>query len=107
VLFTDKLLATLHQGMLAYGGMARDLGLRLEQRWLGKPMREDALNANDFSATTDLYSIVGNVYAMNIVPVSLRNLMVIVSAALLPFLPVVLLAMSPLALLKKLSEFIL
>ena len=107
VLFTDKLLATLHQGMLAYGGMARDLGLRLEHRWLGKPMREDALNANDFSATSDLYSIVRNVYAINIVPVSLRNLMVIVSAALLPFLPVVLLAMSPLALFKKLSQFIL
>jgi hypothetical protein len=97
----------MHQGMLAYGGMARDLGLQLEQRWLGKPMRDGALDANDFSAATDLYSIVGNVYAMNIVPVSLRNLMVIVTATLLPFLPVVLLAISPLALLKKLSDFIL
>lgn len=107
LLFTDKLLAAMHQGMLAYGGMARDLGLRLEQRWLAKPMRDDALAANDFSATTDLYSIVSNVYAMNIVPLSLRNLTVIVTATLLPFLPVVLLAVSPLALLRKLSEFIL
>ena len=107
LLFTGKLLAPMHQGMLAYGGMARDLGLRLEQRWLGKPMRDGALDANDFSATTDLYSIVSNVYAMNIVPVSLRNLAVVVTATLLPFLPVVFLAISPLALLKKLSEFIL
>jgi hypothetical protein len=107
LLFTGKLLSTMHQGMLAYGAMARDLGLRLEQRWVGKPMRDDTLDANDFSATTDLYSIVSNVYAMNIVPVSLRNLVIIVTATLLPFLPVVLLAMSPLALLKKLSGFIL
>ena len=107
LLFTDKLLAAMHQGMLAYGAVARDLGLRLEQRWLGKPMREDSLEANDFSATTDLYSIVSNVYAMNTVPLSLRNLAVLVVATLLPFLPVVFLAMSPVALLRKLSEFIL
>ena len=87
--------------------MARDLGLRLEQRWLGKPVRDDALDANDFSAATDLYSIVSNVHAMNILPLGLRNLAAIVIATLLPFLPVVLLAMSPLALFKKLSEFIL
>jgi hypothetical protein len=107
LLFTGRLLATMQQGMLAYGAMARDLGLQLEQRWLGKPMRDDSLDANDFSATTDLYSIVGNVYAMKIVPLGLRNLAAIVIAMLLPFLPVMLLAMSPLALFKKLSEFIL
>jgi len=107
LLFTDKLLAAMQQGILAYGAMARDLGLRLEQRWLGKPVRDDALDANDFSAATDLYSIVSNVHAMNILPLGLRNLAAIVIATLLPFLPVVLLAMSPLALFKKLSEFIL
>lgn len=107
LLFADKLLAAMHQGMLAYGAVARDLGLRLEQRWLGKPMRDDSLDANDFSATTDLYSIVSNVYAMNIVPLSLRNLAVVAIATLLPFLPVVFLALSPLALFKKLSGFIL
>jgi hypothetical protein len=107
LLFTGRLLASMQQGMLAYGAMARDLGLQLEQRWLGKPMRDDSLDANDFSATTDLYSIVGNVYAMKIVPLGLRNLAAIVIAMLLPFLPVMLLAMSPLALFKKLSEFVL
>lgn len=107
LLFTDRLLAAMHHGVLDYGVMARDLGLRLENRWLGKPMAEDALDANDFSATTDLYSIVANVYTMRLVPLSLRNLAVIIVATLLPFVPVALVAMSPVTLLKKLSGFIL
>ena len=47
---------------------------RLESRWLGRPVEEKALEAPDFSATTDLYSIVSNVYTMNLMPLSLRNL---------------------------------
>lgn len=107
LLFTDRLLAAMHRGILDYGAMARDLGMRLENRWLGKPVGEEALEANDFSATTDLYAIVSNVYTMNILPLGLRNLAVILVAMLLPFVPVALLASSPLALFKKLSGFIL
>jgi hypothetical protein len=87
--------------------MARGLGEQLESRWLGKPVDQKALDAPDFSATTDLYSIVSNVYTMNFMPLSLRNLGMITTAMLLPFLPVVLLAVSPLALFKKLGGFIL
>ncbi len=107
LLFTDRLLAAMHRGMLDYGAMARDLGVRLEGRWVGKPMTDDSLEAPDFSATTDLYAVVSNVYTMNIVPLSLRNLAVIVVATLLPFVPVMLFVLSPAALLKKLSGFIL
>ena len=107
LLFTDRLLTAMHQGILAYGAVARDVGQRLENRWLGKPAGDDALDANDFSATTDLYAIVSNVYTMNIVPLGLRNLAVIVIATLLPFVPVALLMVSPVALLKKLGGFIL
>jgi len=107
LLFTDRLVSAMHRGMLEYGAMARGLGERLESRWLGRPVEEKALEAPDFSATTDLYSIVSNVYTMNLMPLSLRNLALIATAALLPFLPVVLLAISPLALLKKLGGFIL
>ena len=107
LLFTDRLVSTMHRGMLDYGAMARGLGEQLESRWLGRPMEQRALEAPDFSATTDLYAIVSNVYAMNVMPFSLRNLGMIATAMLLPFLPVVLLAMSPLALHKRLGGFIL
>ena len=107
LLFTGKLLVAMRQGMLEYGAMARDMGVRLESRWLGKPMPEEALGAPDFSATTDLYAVVANVYAMNVLPLSLRNLVVIVIATLLPFVPVELFAVDPIALLKKLTGFLL
>ena len=74
LLFTGRLVSAMHRGMLDYGAMARGLGEQLESRWLGKPVEQKALDAPDFSATTDLYSIVSNVYTMNIMPLSLRNL---------------------------------
>jgi hypothetical protein len=65
-------------------------------------MARVALDAPDFSAPTDLYSVVANVYTMNIVPLSLRNLALIVVATLLPFAPIELFAVSPIELLKRL-----
>ena len=89
------------------GVMARDLGLQLERRWLRRPITEQALNEPHFSATTDLYSVVANVYRMNIVPLSLRNLGLIAAATLLPFAPIELFAVSPIDLLKKLTGILL
>jgi hypothetical protein len=44
----------------------------------------------DFSATTDLNSIVGNVYQMRFVPLDLNSLVLLIAAMLLPFVPVLL-----------------
>ncbi len=60
-----------------------------------------------FPATTDLYSIVANVYTMNIVPVSIKNLAVAAVFTLAPFLPVALTVLSPEDLLRKFSGFLL
>jgi len=107
LLFSEKLLTTMRQGMLDYGALARDLGVRMENRWLHKPVADEALGAPDFSATTDLYAVVANVYSMNIVPLSLRNLVLIAVAILLPFAPIELFAVSPIELLKKLTGLLL
>jgi hypothetical protein len=91
----------LHQarlrGIMEYGALSSALGQRFEERWLRDPaVAPDALEANDFSATTDLYSIAGNVWRMKIVPVTLKDLLVLLLATLLPFLPLALLSV-PLA----------
>jgi hypothetical protein len=67
------------------------------ERWLRPSWRlgrvgGDALEAPDFSATTDLYSIVANVYQLRLVPVEVRSLLILLSATLLPFVPVLLMA---------------
>jgi hypothetical protein len=79
----------------------------MEARWLNHGATQEALDANDFSATTDLYSIVSNAYAANLVPVSLRNLLAVAAGALLPFVPVVLASVSPQVLLEKLTGILL
>jgi hypothetical protein len=107
VLFSDKLLVAMRRGAFEYGAMAREMGRQMEQKWLARDFGEEALGASDFSATTDLYSIVANVYTMNIVPVGIKNIAVVVVAALLPFLPVALTAVSPEMLFRKISGFLL
>src|SRR5262249_47740045 len=88
LVFTGKLIQASRRGAFEYGALARDVGRQMETRWLNRNATPEALDANDFSATTDLYAIVSNVYAMNLVPTGLKNLAVVAVGALLPFLPV-------------------
>jgi hypothetical protein len=91
--FTTPLMRAWRRGTLAYGALAEQVGTAFEQKWLGTSKADQsALTQPDFSATTDLYSIVANVHAIRFVPVDLRDLIVLAGAMLLPFVPVALLA---------------
>ena len=94
--FLPVLLKTWRQGVAEYGALARDVGDAFERRWLrGKTPASEGLEKPDFSATTDLYGVVSNVYALRFVPVDITSLTALVVAMLLPFAPVVLLAIPP------------
>jgi hypothetical protein len=95
--------------MFEYGTLAVRLGEELEHKWLRlqQPPDKAALEVPDFSATTDLYSIVSNVYAMLIVPLEAKNVAMLVAVALLPFLPVALLAVPIDVILKKVADILL
>ncbi|HEX6533585.1 MAG TPA: hypothetical protein VF041_03255 [Gemmatimonadaceae bacterium] len=86
------------RGALEYGALAGSLGRRFEERWLDRRavLDPEALAAPDFSATTDLYSVTGNVREMRVLPVDARSVLPLVAATLAPFLPVLLVAL-PLA----------
>lgn len=91
--FVPVLLKTWRQGVAEYGALARDVGDAFEHRWLrSRTPASEGLEKPDFSATTDLYGVVSNVYAVRFVPVDLTSLIALVVAMLLPFAPVVLLA---------------
>jgi hypothetical protein len=107
LVFADKLLQTWRRGVFEYGSLARGVGRQMEARWLNQSPTPESLDANDFSATTDLYAIVSNVYAMNLVPATLKNFAVVAIGALLPFVPVVLASVSPQVLLQKLTGILL
>ena len=95
LIFTGKLLQERRRGTFEYGVLAHGQGQQFEQKWLKHAQGVDAdmLSVPDFSATTDLYQVVANVYDMRAVPIDLRNLGVLIVVTLLPFLPVVFMAM--------------
>lgn len=94
LVFTPTLLRVWERGTIGHGALAVRVGEAFENKWLARDSRVDraALEKPDFSATADLYSVVSNVYAMRFVPVDLKNLIALAVALLLPFGPVVLLA---------------
>lgn len=76
-------------GTFHYGRLATDVGHAFQQRWLadGRAIGSDALTAQDFSATTDLYSIAANVRAINPFVLDARIIIMLATATLLPFVP--------------------
>ena len=94
-IFIFKLHAKKIEGIYSYGSLADDVGRQFEEKWFRnyEEFRSGALEAPDFSATTDLYQVVANVHDMKLFPFELRAVVSLVAAALLPFIPVVLMMM--------------
>jgi hypothetical protein len=109
LLLMPRLIRAGQEGAFTYDEVAKSLGTRFEGRWLSPrgPWDEEALSAPDFSATTDLYSIVANVRQIGYFPFDLRSLLFLAAATLVPFIPLVF-AIVPLdEVLKMLSKVVL
>jgi len=111
VVFLRRMLSEWRSSTMRYGALADDVGRTFETRWLehrstegefpdteaplGPAADADAkavLQVQDFSAMTDLYSVVANVYAMRLVPFDVRSVGLLVLCAVAPLVPVALLA---------------
>lgn len=91
--FTSSLMGAWRHGMLEYGALAARAGHAFEAKWLKADHADgEILEQPDSSALTDLYQVVANVGSLHFVPVSLKDLAMLVVAMLIPFVPVVLLA---------------
>lgn len=95
LVFTAPLSQTWHRAMFEYGSLADQVGRMFERKSLGPDKAEISALGEDFSTTGDLYAIVENVHAMRFIPVELKDVAALVAAILLPFLPVVALAVPP------------
>lgn len=92
LVFSYKLRRQKAMGIFSYGALAGDVGRQFEQKWLANYDKHaaEALQATDFSATTDLYGVVANVYEMKVLPFDFASLVGLAVATLLPFIPVLL-----------------
>jgi hypothetical protein len=91
LLFTGQLQRAWRSGVHQYGRLAGDVGRQLESRWLHEArVDEQALGVQDFSAVTDLYQVVGNVYGMRLLLIDARSVAILILSTLLPLLAVAL-----------------
>lgn len=107
--FSSRLLRARRQGVFEYGALATGEGQQFERKWLNRAehLDEGVLEVPDFSATTDLYQVVSNVYDMRIIPLDLKDLVPLAIATLLPFVPVALMAVPLDVLLQQLVSLLL
>jgi hypothetical protein len=92
--FMNTLLQTKRRGVFEYGALAIGMGKQFENKWLRRTgaVSEEALHEQDFSATTDLYSIVANVHKIRMVPIGVSDLYLLIAISLTPAVPVALIA---------------
>src|SRR5215470_7064842 len=92
LVFGGKLVEARRRGIIEYGGLAAAVGRELEKKWLDyrKSVDAGALDVGHFSATTDLYQVVSNVYQMKPFPIDTQDLIALIVVTLLPFLPALL-----------------
>jgi hypothetical protein len=90
--FAREILQARRRGIFEYGSLASAVGRQMERKWLDRAESADdtALDVQHFSATTDLYQLVSNVYQIKSVPLDLQDLIAVIVAVLLPFVPVLL-----------------
>jgi len=92
------------RAIFSYGRLASGVGYHFEREWLrpADDVPAHALQAQEFSVTTDLYAIVTNANTVKGIPIDLNGVVPLVLAILLPFVPLALFEM-PLAELLKLA----
>jgi hypothetical protein len=107
LVFYPCLVRAWRAAVMEYGTLADRVGHEFERRWLVGAARfpEDPLQTEAFSATTDLYQIVANVYQMRFVPLDVPSVLFLVLVTLLPFIPLLLLAVPLDVVLKSLADF--
>jgi hypothetical protein len=91
LVFISTLAQMRRQGKFRYGAFARAVGEQFELKWLDRAdsLDQDVLTAPDFSTTTDLYGIVGNIESIRVIPVGAFDLYALIGAGLIPGIPVV------------------
>lgn len=105
LVFLGQMLRAWRRGTLEYGGLADRFGLEFERKWLRDPQmaRESMMDRPDFSSATDLYQVVDRVYAMWLLPVHPKSVLLLAVSAFLPFIPVALMALPFDAIVDKLT----
>jgi len=92
VVFLPALTRVYRFAVMDYGELAVDVGRAFESKWVVRrsaKTRAAGLQLSEFSAMTDLYQVVSNVYRIRYVPATLVDLAILVAAVSIAYLPLV------------------
>jgi hypothetical protein len=109
IVFAPALRELRARGSIEYGRLSSAVGHEFETKWIRQGSRNinsEALEAPDFSATTDLYQIASNVYQIRYLPLSSRAIAELIVFTLIPLLPVVLFAVPMDVLMQSLKQIL-
>ena len=107
LVFVPKLLLASLRGKRKYEGLLSDYSSRFEERWLSGGPRTELLGSSDIQSLADLGNTYrDNVEKMQILLFSVRDLVPLLVASLLPAIPVLLLKLPMQEVLKKLMHLV-
>lgn len=94
LLVTPKLFEIRQQGLLEYGNLATDYARAFDSKWIcGEPLTgEPPLAGSDVKSLADISNSFAAVREMSIIPVNNRTFLSLAVAALLPMVPMLILA---------------
>jgi hypothetical protein len=98
------------RGTLEYGALSCAVGQQFEAKWITNAkenVNSSALEAPDFSATTDLYQIASNVYQIRYLPLHARGIGELIVFTLIPIVPLVLFSVPLPVLVKSVKQILL
>jgi hypothetical protein len=95
VVFLPRLLAARRTGLVEYGGLALRYAREFDQKWLrgGARPGEELLGSGDIQSLADMGGSFERIVDMGPVPFSLKDVMALVAACLVPMVPVLAAAM--------------
>jgi hypothetical protein len=109
VVFTPALTRAYRGAVMDYGELALDVGRAFESKWVSRrsaKIRAAGLQLPEFSATTDLYQVVSNVYGIRLVPARLADLVVLAGSVVVAYVPLALVVFPPSVIWKVLRDFV-
>jgi len=106
--FSRKLLAARNRGLFNYGLLAAEYTRAFDAKWLGRAgVEHDLLGSADIQSLADLANSYEVVHGLRFVPFEMLNLLMIVLAVALPFVPLVFTVFSPIEVLREMVQIIL
>ena len=106
--FSGKLLDARTHGLLAYGELAATYTRRFDAKWTGRNTPgDDLLGTADIQSLADLANSYAVVHGLRPVPFEMLNVLVIVVAVALPFVPLVFAVVSPIEVARQVIQILL